>query len=90
MYKTHRPSCPGTFSSKCSDHLVDGEIALPETATDENKEATIKFLEEQLKELKIGSDHPKTPTSEKAAPVPTTDAPPLIPGHPFPPPQAQG
>ena len=90
MYKTHRPSCPGTFSSKCSDHLVDGEIALPETATDENKEATIKFLEEQLKELKIGSDHPKTPTSEKAAPVPPTDAPPLIPGHPFPPPHAQG
>ena len=66
QYRTHRAECPGNFSTKCSDHLVDDEVAPPDTGNDSEKDATIKKLEEQLQKLKVEqkvqlSPNPATP-----------------------------
>ena len=53
QYRTHRADCPGAFSTKCSDHLVDDEVAPAEKANDSEKDAAIRDLEEQFQKLKL-------------------------------------
>ena len=68
-YLTHRRDCPGNFSTKCSDHLVNGEIAPPDAGLvmSETEEKVI----EGLKNLLI-NDGTKTPVAENK--IPTTPA----------------
>ena len=72
QYQTHRAECPGTFSTKCSDHLVGDEIAPPDTSVSE-KDASIRKLEEQLQKLKLEQKAEVTTTpSTPAHTVPHT------------------
>ena len=60
QYLTHRADCPATFTSKCSDHIIDGRAAPPESQVapemkvEEDKDAKIRELEAELKQLNLG------------------------------------
>ena len=82
QYRTHRADCPGSFSTKCSEHVVDGQAAPPEAPdltakqealSDSGKDEAIKKLEEELKKLKFNTEqkHNPTNTTPRATPAAT-------------------
>ena len=60
QYQTHRPHCPGNFSTKCSDHTVDGQVAPPEQENEDKVD--IKYTEDKPDGLKT----PATPATDHA------------------------
>ena len=71
LYQTHRRDCPGTFSTKCVDQIINGVVAPAEeedisgnVIKNEEKDATIRQLEEELAKLRVSS----TPASSAATP----------------------
>ena len=58
-YTTHRANCPASFTTKCTDHTIDGIVAPPDNILHESKDnietkdATIKKLTEELQRLKL-------------------------------------
>ena len=68
-YLTHRRECPGNFSTKCSEHVVNGEVAPPDAGL--GMSATEEKVIEGLKNLLI-NDGTKTPVTENQ--IPTTPA----------------
>ena len=78
-YQTHRASCPANFSTKCSDHVVNGQTAPadnPESPESEikdekdEKDATILQLEQELAKLRL-SKTPTQPPGSSAGPSPS-------------------
>ena len=70
QYRTHRADCPGSFSTKCSEHVVDGQAAPPEAPdlttkqealSDSGKDEAIKKLEEEIKKLNLNKDKDTAP-----------------------------
>ena len=74
-YATHRADCPATFATKCSDHVIDGEVAPAETFSETkdetknmDKDETIRQLEEQLAQLRVHvTPSPPTKTESDAS-----------------------
>ena len=69
QYKTHRSDCPGNFSTKCADQIIDGVVApIEEEVGSKNikdeKDETIRQLEEELAKLRVSS----TPASSEGTP----------------------
>ena len=80
QYKTHRAECPGNFSTKCSDQLIEGVVAAPEVVPSENgikdeKDETIRQLEQELAKLRVSGTAapPSTPLGASSLP-PTSSA----------------
>ena len=63
-YTTHRQECPANFSTKCSDHLVDGEMAPPDPGLETLGADDKKDLAASLKNLEI-KEGLKTPVIDK-------------------------
>ena len=65
-YTTHRKDCPGNFSTNCSDHVVNGDVAPPDPGSEKLSETEEKVIE-GLKNLLI-NDGLKTPVTENQIP----------------------
>ena len=76
QYQTHRANCPGNFSTKCSDQLIEGAAAVPEvvngsgTEIKDEKDETIRQLEQELAKLRVsGAPPPSTPLGPSLPPA---------------------
>ena len=76
QYKTHRADCPGNFSTKCSDQLIEGVVAAPEVGNisengiKDEKDETIRQLEQELAKLRVSGPAapPSTPLGAPSLP----------------------
>ena len=79
QYQTHRYDCPGTFSTRCEDQIINGVVAPAEEEDisgnniKNEKDATIRQLEEELAKLRVSA----TPASSAATPSQPQAPPPL-------------
>ena len=61
QYKTHRHACPANFTTKCSDHVVEGAPAPPEDPQDppvEPKQEEKLEIENLFKKLNVSGQEP--------------------------------
>ena len=61
QYKTHRHACPANFTTKCSDHVVEGALAPPEDPQDppvEPKQEEKLEIENLFKKLNVSGQEP--------------------------------
>ena len=66
-YTTHRPDCPDNFSTKCSDHVINGSIAPPGPEPPENEEKL--DISELIKKLDIQPGHENAVSPGQQTPV---------------------
>ena len=72
QYQTHRSNCPGTFSTKCVDQIIEGVAApVEDEAVDikDEKDATIRQLEEELAKLRVSSTPASAPPTPSQPPA---------------------
>ena len=76
QYQTHRANCPGNFSTKYSDQLIEGVVAAPKvvngsgTEIKDEKDETIRQLEQELAKLRVsGAPPPSTPLGPSLPPA---------------------
>ena len=80
-YLSHRSNCPGTFSTRCSDHVVDGVTAPPETEHKSEAEpkveidSQIKTMEHELKAFNLNQEQAPQLTPSPGTPL---QAPPVL------------